>query len=669
MSDTDKAWHASFKPHFTSEGKLIVKSRTAAANDRVWEGTAIARSHNRTIVLNELKPREQLNMNDLTKNAAIELSESGIPQVEYNALPFSTHAASLSSTASSSEARLYELLHLLFDDYEDNYTSGLSDVQRGEFGDRIRKDRLSAFLSHLIAQKDKTTLTMLEMRNPVEAALRWLVRGDAIKASDLLYKSRNPTMALLVAQAPNAGEEFQSAVVEQINNWREQSALSEIDVHIRALYELLAGNTTVSEGVEGTTLEHKAATFAISDLLGLDWLNMFALNLWYGTHKTGTIEDIVAVFDSLLSSGEETASPVLPGGHQDPLWVALKIYASTITTTANNVLKCPIIPQSISALAAPYSGFDSLALFRTHHALATSLPALDIQIDIDEDAADQLAADLATECEMRGDVAGAVWATLHIDEEQVRGRAVVEVLLRNAARLPVPSPLPSTLDGSNGSEEWNVLTKALAVPETWIYQALALLKRAEGGGDAAEEELAYLVKAEEMEQAHQCFVERVAPVLVVDEDWEGLEQMLGLFGAEQGKPEGWREGGGVFEDFLRLVNMKEKAVVGEEDSKEVLVGRLARSLAAMAKDVEGQERKLGEAVDEGIVLVRRRVAVREMARMVVELAGVGVGDGDGDSAGMRDVLMELPLTSEIKTRLGRQMAREYYGKIMSGRAS
>ncbi|ETN43213.1 uncharacterized protein HMPREF1541_02372 [Cyphellophora europaea CBS 101466] len=631
MTDADKSWHASFKPSFTPVGKLILKSNSAASGNELWKGVPIARSHNRTITAMGLKPQEPLNIVDLMEHASIELTENGVPEISYTPLPFNVYATSLSPAASANEVQLYELLHVLFDNFEDSHNAGLDEIQREDFADRIRKERLSSFLSAAISQVDTADLTVLEQRNPLEAALRHLARGDADKSSDVLYKSRNPTLALLVAQGPNVDQAFQASITEQISNWREQSALSEMDLNVRALYELLAGNTTVSRGID-STVEHKAVTFSISSLLGLNWLNMFALSLWFGPLKTSPVSDIIADFASQLSSGAESASPLGPTGAEDPLWVVLKLYASVYGNA-----RCPTFPQALSALST-LGTFNSLALFRAYNIITSALP-VDIQIDVDDDVANQLASDLSFELEAKADVPAALLALLHLTSSESRATAVVELLLRNAARLPLPPT-----QGEAASAEWSLLTQHLAVPPEWLYQALAQLRRAEGD---AEEELRFLILADEREQAHECLVQRVAPVHVVDEDWEGLKTALALF-AKGSAPDGWRDGGAVFEDFLALVTGMAKT----DEEKAQVLRRLTHSLAAMDRELGGGR----SGSDEGVEDVRRRVSVREMTRVVAAEGTVEVKE-----------LLDLPITREVKGQLGSMLAGEYYRKVMAGR--
>lgn len=41
MSDQDRVWHASFKPHFTTNGKIVYKTSKPGKDD-TWKEVAIA---------------------------------------------------------------------------------------------------------------------------------------------------------------------------------------------------------------------------------------------------------------------------------------------------------------------------------------------------------------------------------------------------------------------------------------------------------------------------------------------------------------------------------------------------------------------------------------------------------------------------------------------------
>ena len=73
MTDADKAWHASFKPNFTTRNQLVCKSSKLPTSSE-WSADVLARSDTKLISLNTLKATNQkLNISELMANASIEL--------------------------------------------------------------------------------------------------------------------------------------------------------------------------------------------------------------------------------------------------------------------------------------------------------------------------------------------------------------------------------------------------------------------------------------------------------------------------------------------------------------------------------------------------------------------------------------------------------------------
>jgi len=52
MTETDRKWHASFKPHFTESGAVLYQT-SKQTKDEQWEETAIASQGNAVIVLGQ----------------------------------------------------------------------------------------------------------------------------------------------------------------------------------------------------------------------------------------------------------------------------------------------------------------------------------------------------------------------------------------------------------------------------------------------------------------------------------------------------------------------------------------------------------------------------------------------------------------------------------------
>ena len=115
-------------------------------------------------------------------------------------------------------------------------------TKKEEFEEQIRRDRLSRFLATNLSAIDADSA-------PLESAVRALARHDVKTASEILLKSRNYHLSLLVAQINDADRTFQDDTRRQIDAWKEQTMLSEMNDDVRTLYELLAGNTTVVQGI------------------------------------------------------------------------------------------------------------------------------------------------------------------------------------------------------------------------------------------------------------------------------------------------------------------------------------------------------------------------------------------------------------------------------------
>lgn len=584
---------------------------------------------------------------------SIEPDEAGIPRIRWRRIPFSLYGKFSHIETPETEVQFYDLLHVLFDEYEDIFNYGLNDAQRQEHMGDIHKDRLSSFLEKALSQ---AVVPSAASQDPVDLAMQHLTVGDTQKAAQVLLESKNLTLSMLVAQLPNADESFQDNILEQLNKWREQNVISEIELNIRAIYELLSGNTTISEGKSGP-IEHKAASFSISQHFGLGWLTMFAMKLWYSRCKNGSIEDIIANFFDDIATQKETSSPILNDGSEDPLWVALRLYAS-LGGQDHGDPHSLVFPQALSALGQK-DGWSTFSVFRAHHALvvrADEDQSFDIAIDLE--AEKQLIITTAAEFEFKGHVPAAVYVLLHLRDGFTRATAIQELLHRNAVYLPRP---PAQDDAGSAGKAWQLFTSELGIPEAWLYQSLALLTRSEVVGresqdtsDVSFRELTYLIKAGEADEAHRCLVERVAPVLVINEDWSTLGAALDLFSKVENLvlPATWNSGGAVYNDFFTLVGGKIA-----DDSKHEALSRVRKGISNLWNTVSRDGQHVSG--EEGVEMVRRRVAVREMARMVADMY-----QDDLDTRS----LLELPLTSDLKQRLGRDLAAQYLVKTLAAAA-
>ncbi|ETI28712.1 hypothetical protein G647_01163 [Cladophialophora carrionii CBS 160.54] len=691
LGEDDRRWHASFKPHFTATNQLIYKS-DGLAGDNGWTTELLAHSEatGKDIVATSLQAANlenaAMDANALLTDAQVSVKDN-VPSIKHDVLPFSQVKAHLAQQlGGTDELDVYELLHVLFDDYEDEFTLGLSRQQQQEYMPRIRKDRLSKYLADLVWRRHGDRIKAAFKINAATAAILQLTAKNVHAACDALMQEKDFHLTLLVAQIEQADAAFQEDIATQISDWRGQAVISEMSEEIRALYEILSGNTSIAQGRQNVAVEDRASTFAISEKFELDWIQAFALCLWYGKHKNGDIGEIVADFQSKLSSNLESATPVGSNGYEDPLWVVLRLFAGKSKGSRANAaavkVEKPVLPQALSALSQPW---DSQKTFRLYNAIAAALS----DVSIDQEKANALALTLAFEHSARGNIIGAAYALLHLSDPTKRARQIQDLLDRHAASLPAPP-----LSQSQSQPLWTALTRAFHIPTTWVYRSKALYTRSCNESLA---ELHYLVLATDYAQAHACLLRRVAPRFVIDEDWAGLSNVLATFGedaeqkvdaavaasAEQDTTPEWKRGGGVYADFVALMALMGPSPPAARRASSQDATEKRKNKAALLERLQGVLRGLNarfessssgsasasasDSISRTLDLTKdrekleERVALREMGKAVARVIELEHGGGVADQKS----ILELPLTADARLVHARALGVEYYRGVMA----
>lgn len=533
----------------------------------------------------------------------------GVPYLEHKSVPFSQSKTRLAhNNTTQTELDIYELAHVLFDDYEDEFSVGLSRQQQQEYAGDIRKDRLSKYLSTLIWRRHGDHIKASEKSSAPTAAILYLTVKNIKAACDVLMKEKDFHLSLLVAQMASPDNTVQQDITEQLHAWREQGVISEISEEIRALYEIIGGNTGICQGKQDVPVENRASTFSISDKFNLDWIQAFALSLWYGRQKSGDIQSAVKEFQEILTNEEESVSPMDARGNEDPLWVLLQVFATQKKGTSSGLEK-PTFPQALSILAAPWT---SRVVFRLHHAIVSSVPG----VKVDQDKAEELAESLSFEFSARGDVFGAAYALLHIRDPLLRTKHVQDLLNKHAAILSEPSK-----DGTDNQPPktlFDTLEQTLRIPSTWLYAAKALHARSANDSVA---ELSYQILAKDLPAAHETLLRRVAPRLIIDEDWTELSDILKQFGDHPEEHIGaitWSEGGGVYDIFATLMGLEESKKGNPHAPGKSERGALLQSLQKTLTSLNPKESNRGPLSKDKEKL-EERVALKEMGRTVAAI--------------------------------------------------
>lgn len=549
-----------------------------------------------------------------------------VPTVKHQSVLFSHLVARVED---EEVADVYNLAHILFDDYDDEFTLGLSGPLQKTYAHRIRRDRLAKYLSQKILAGLADELAQLEQISPIKAAIFRLTAYDIKGACELLKKSKSPRLMLLVSQLKGADSAFMNGMRSQIDAWREQKSLSEIDLEIRTLYELLAGNVAISLGREGkgVAVEDRAETFTISTRYNLTWLQVFALGLFYGREeKSGgegisTIESAVREYQARCDCGEESVKPL----ENDVAWSLIKLYASK--HDPQKEVQAPEFPAALEGLKKQ---FDHSALFNFFEAMKASL-----KVKLDTTKTDELAETLAAELSAQGDLASAVYSLSHLSSTRAKKILIQSLIDQFAATLPGPD----TATSDSGIALWQRLTIDLKVPTSWIYMSKARFAASatNKGGDNTSE-LRYLVAAEAWDEAHECLLKRVAPALIIDEDYRGLLGLCSLFGDDPARRvSNWYDGGEIFETFSKLMT-------GMIDKKDAgAIANLRKKLIRMNNQhSRGQTLKLSQLSQHEL---EEHVAGREMANSLAKLFQ------SGGAIGSVEEILQLPLTEDVRLQI------------------
>ncbi|KAJ5138824.1 uncharacterized protein N7515_003672 [Penicillium bovifimosum] len=653
MTESDAEFHDSFKPRWGPMDSLVcAKTNMESAIldvNQTWKESFSIVSEERdiSVLTYNNKSGEVKDMLDVQRLQSTIQRVDGAPFIHISKVDLAQFPMSPSSRSQTDEERLlWQLLNVLFnDDIEDDISAGVPPRLRQQFAHRIKKDRLTRLWEGII--REKHTQSLDTIHSPVERAVHLLCSHRVEEACKTLVESQNPHLATVVAQIGRDATS-RADIANQIDVWRQNNVLSEMTEPVRALYELVAGNALRSEGKSGGALEDRASTFGFTERFDLDWFQAFGLRLWYCTSEDEPIEAAISKFIEDLATGQEPAFPhpshevstravLQPGsdtlGRESPLWVLLKAFSATQGQEVQPIeFPASLLPESVSGDA-----LSNRLSFQLHHVVAATV-GQSKAIKIDQQQTDHLVWDFASELSASGQLDQALFVLLHLSQAGDRKRAVQETLARFAAQLPEPLAADGSPDPA-----WQYLITDLQLPEAWIWVAKALYAR--DTGDAARE-VDCLIRGKHWNDAHATFCRIVGPSTIIEGDYRTLEALVSGFGdGPERKMRGWSSGGGVYEDFLRLVNSPS----GRRDPTRL--NRLVNALVAMGDRLQAA----------GLEGLEERVAFNEMSRAVA-----GWIRHEDVHTVESSAILGLPLTGDARVLQTAEMSRRYYGVIMAG---
>ena len=454
------------------------------------------------------------------------------------------HSQDMNDPASIHEKRVWELASILFD-------------SRTERAEAVRKASLSIFWAELVEQASSRAMALASTSE--EKAMACLAGHRITEACKYLVESKNFRLATLVPLI-GTSETAKKEMREQIKSWRDSKMLSEFSEPIRAIYELLSGNTSVCEGLKGA-VEDRLDSFVISKFFGLDWKQAFGLRLWYAISAEDDVTAAVAQFQEDIDQDkedlprpwylEEKIQPLWfdyeAHNRQDLLWGLLQLYAREETD-----LEAILRPEN-----SQLSPLDMRLSWQLGVALQgfAALP----ESEKSEEKADATTISYAAQLTSAGEWIEAVFVLLHLTDSAARQKSIQDHLCRHAGLI-----------GGESDVNFATLTDKFLIPAKWVWEALALYQR--GVKKNAAYEVHCLVKADAFEEAHRVLIQQVAPQAIIERDYDTLESLMEQLDDHASAIGDWSQGGELYNLFLSLLEYRAK---GEIAPREILDRLLA----------------------------------------------------------------------------------------------
>ncbi|KAF2400747.1 hypothetical protein EJ06DRAFT_581814 [Trichodelitschia bisporula] len=574
------------------------------------------------------------------------------------------NSVSLDTPAGAYEHQIWQLASILFDNFDVEFPEHLTVAQYTEYDDRLRKAKLSEFWKKLVC--DDAIKQVNQANSSEEMALMYLSGGMVVKACKALVDGRNFHLATLVAQIPG-DDVFRSAIQSQLVSWEENSTLTDISDHTRAIYELLAGNTYCKPRTTGGA--QRVSSFNLSSRFCIDWRRSFGLRLWYGSKPDEDVSAAVVRMEQDTQAGNEAVKPIPWFMEQNPnqawdsaalasrvdlLWGLLKLYS-------NHNLEDPVSVESIATTENTASdALNSRLAFQ----VATLLSARGFGTPDTEAAIDRLAnsfsASLSTITPPDGEaLRTATWVLMHLSSAPMRATRIKALLETRADILDPPAgPLFVSLTGQQAT---NGLPD-LGLPAKWLFAAKAMHARAVLRDPVAEAR--FLLDAGEWAAAHDVVCHTVGPAAVISEDFELLRSVLqGLKSGLDLSPEGadaWHSGAGVYMDYVDL-----------KDLHEGRHGPMEGRVATESKHVINQLLNVLEHVSvEGkdqLECAALKLVGEFVAKLLLRASDTnGFGhEAYSEKAADKARLLRIPLTEDSYLKHSLELSVDYYRAVMA----
>lgn len=498
---------------------------------------------------------------------------------------------SAKNSAEEHERLVWELASVLFDQVKIP-ADMFNDLEASE---KLRRDSLSRFWEQMVDEQTSKAVAMAGSNE--EKALAALSGHRVPEACKYLLDGKDFRLATLVALV-GTSDEVKRDMKEQVKEWQDANVFSEFSQPIRALYEILSGNVCVCEGTKGA-LENRMDSFVISHRFGFNWQQALGLRLWYATSMENSIMDAVARYKEDVAQDKELPPRpwFIENGikgiwndsnqeqREDLLWGLLRLYSEDGVD-----LEAVLRPEN-----SQLSPLDYRLCWQLGQALTSTGVVSFGQNAVEK--ADAATISFSAQLTNEGSWLEATFVLLHLTDPDARSKAIQDHLCRHAGLI-----------GGEDSGGFRKLAGDFKIPTQWIWHAKALYMRSVKKDPTAEVQC--LLRAESYADAHRTFAKEVAPVAVIERDYDALANMLQQFEGRHSQVPDWNVGGEIYKAFLRLMGYERR----REQPPPSLVDSLLEGLPAMH----------GNVPEAGVIEYAALTEMAsEVARVVANMAKAG----------------------------------------------
>jgi nuclear pore complex protein Nup98-Nup96 len=342
------------------------------------------------------------------------------------------------------ETHLWQLASILFDDIP---PSAIETI--------YRKRELSTFFKDLVSRSVWNDFQ--KTRDPAERIFLNLTGYRISDACIEATKTKDLHLATLLSLAEESSVEYRQDLRRQLEVWRKDGSLGDIQLWYRGVYEILAGEIDVIGNALGQLGIGKR----------VDWKRAFAMRLWFGIPADGEIKDAVQEYWMACQQDSSIAKPVpwyittslktTATGVYDGLFQLLNLYSGLGRSTLDNTLNTYNFTSAVMDVRISWHLYVILSQLKGKASFADLNGTNSIS-----DTGERLTLAYINQLEHLDLWKWSIFTALHLRRENTRKGIIIDILARHISTI------------SDRGEEQGLISQFVdqwKIPMEWILEA------------------------------------------------------------------------------------------------------------------------------------------------------------------------------------------------------